>query len=81
MIATVLKEYGFNIIDCDVQSFGSGLINNTWVVIKDDEKFICNASTTKFLNSRIILHIIFGWLQIICIKIFPIIYLLHRLKQ
>jgi len=40
MIATVLKEYGFNIIDCDVQSFGSGLINRTWTVIKANEKFI-----------------------------------------
>lgn len=36
----VLKEYGFDQSDYHVKPYGSGLINHTWVVEKNDEKYI-----------------------------------------
>jgi Ser/Thr protein kinase RdoA (MazF antagonist) len=40
MIETVLSAYGFYEDDTNVQSFGKGLINNTWKVISGDKVFI-----------------------------------------
>lgn len=40
MIATVLKAYGFDRSNCTVMPFGSGLINSTWKIAKDDSFYI-----------------------------------------
>jgi len=40
MIAAVLSAYGMEEKDCTVQPFGSGLINNTWKIIRGNNAFI-----------------------------------------
>jgi len=40
MIAMALKQYGLDSRECIVQPFGSGLINGTWKITKDDATFI-----------------------------------------
>jgi thiamine kinase-like enzyme len=40
MLASILEMYGFNPEEWNIQSFGTGLINQTWVVKKDDEEYI-----------------------------------------
>ena len=40
MINEVLHEYGFDNNSCQVEKYGSGLINHTWLVKRNDEKYI-----------------------------------------
>ena len=40
MIAAVLQNYGIDEKECIIQLFGSGLINNTWHVKRNDEHYI-----------------------------------------
>ncbi|MGG9962372.1 phosphotransferase enzyme family protein [Ferruginibacter sp. SUN106] len=50
MIATVLKEYGFESDACMVQSFGSGLINSTWKIINGDKAYILQRINHKIFK-------------------------------
>lgn len=36
----ILSAYGFQVNDCKVNAFGSGLINSTWTIEKGGEKYI-----------------------------------------
>ncbi len=47
MINEVLKEYGFSGNGYRVDKYGSGLINKTWVIEKDDEKYILQKVNTS----------------------------------
>ncbi|MBP6023169.1 phosphotransferase enzyme family protein [Ferruginibacter sp.] len=40
MIAAVLQNYGIDENECIIQPFGSGLINNTWDVKRNEEHYI-----------------------------------------
>ena len=40
MTQDVLKEYGFDDKTYQVEKYGSGLINHTWIIEKDEEKYI-----------------------------------------
>lgn len=40
MLATILETYGFNPKEWIIQPFGTGLINHTWLLKKDDEAYI-----------------------------------------
>ena len=40
MIESVLSAYGFYDNETDVQSFGNGLINNTWKITSDNKVYI-----------------------------------------
>src|SRR4051794_24885540 len=40
MLATVLESYNFNPKEWNVQPFGTGLINHTWLIKKDDDEYI-----------------------------------------
>jgi Ser/Thr protein kinase RdoA (MazF antagonist) len=40
MMDRILREYGFNENDCEIQKYGSGLINHTWMMMKGEEKYI-----------------------------------------
>ena len=40
MIQTVLEHYGLSQNDTNVQTFGNGLINHTWIVTSKEKKFI-----------------------------------------
>ncbi|GAB2812726.1 phosphotransferase enzyme family protein [Ferruginibacter profundus] len=50
MIATVLKEYGFDKDACTVQAFGSGLINSTWKIISGDKAYILQRINHKIFT-------------------------------
>lgn len=47
MINEVLKEYGFSGNGYHVEKYGSGLINKTWVIEKEDEKYILQQVNTS----------------------------------
>jgi Ser/Thr protein kinase RdoA (MazF antagonist) len=40
MLAQVLEMYGFNSEEWNIRPFGTGLINSTWAIKKDDEEYI-----------------------------------------
>jgi Ser/Thr protein kinase RdoA (MazF antagonist) len=40
MLKTALKQFGFNEDDCSVNPFGGGLINSTWLVETNNQKYI-----------------------------------------
>lgn len=40
MVEIILKQYNIKAADCIVQSFGTGLINNTWKIICRDKSYI-----------------------------------------
>ncbi|MBS1511852.1 MAG: aminoglycoside phosphotransferase family protein [Bacteroidetes bacterium] len=50
MIEKVLAEYGINSKDCDIQPFGSGLINHTWDVKKQGLHFILQRINHKIFR-------------------------------
>jgi thiamine kinase-like enzyme len=45
--ANVLKLYGLHPEECNVQPFGTGLINHTWLLKKDDEAYILQQINTN----------------------------------
>lgn len=47
MINEVLKEYGFSGNGYRVEKYGSGLINKTWLIEKEDEKYILQKVNTS----------------------------------
>ncbi len=50
MIEAVLLEYGINIKECKVVSYGSGLINNTWIIKKEKDEYILQRINHKVFN-------------------------------
>jgi Ser/Thr protein kinase RdoA (MazF antagonist) len=50
MIAKVLKAYGLDERDCTVEPFGSGLINNTWKIIKGNKQYILQRINDKIFK-------------------------------
>ncbi len=36
----LFAEYGLNKNDCNIKEFGSGLINNTWLLTSGESKYI-----------------------------------------
>jgi Ser/Thr protein kinase RdoA (MazF antagonist) len=40
MIGEILREYGLTETDCKIEKYGSGLINETWLVKNNEEKYI-----------------------------------------
>jgi Ser/Thr protein kinase RdoA (MazF antagonist) len=50
MLDEVLKKFGLK-DDTEVESFGNGLINNTWIVNKGDEKFILQRINQNIFKS------------------------------
>lgn len=40
MLTSILQQYGFTTDACAVTAFGTGLINNTWLVEEDGKRFI-----------------------------------------
>lgn len=40
MLASILEMYGFSAEEWRIEPFGTGLINHTWLVTKEDEEFI-----------------------------------------
>lgn len=40
MLASILEKYGFDPKEWKIQPFGTGLINHTWILKKDDEEYI-----------------------------------------
>ncbi|MEO7306601.1 MAG: aminoglycoside phosphotransferase family protein, partial [Ferruginibacter sp.] len=51
MLKTVLKQFGFDEADCMIKQFGSGLINTTWLIEHDKEKYILQR-----INHDVFLH-------------------------
>lgn len=53
----MLGEYGFDTNDCSVEQFGSGLINHTWTVERNGEKYILQKiNDTVFKHPADIAH-------------------------
>ncbi|MEP6594771.1 MAG: aminoglycoside phosphotransferase family protein [Ginsengibacter sp.] len=68
MLDEVLKNFGFD-ADASVESFGNGLINNTWLIIEDgkDEKFVLQRINHKVFklpeNIAFNIHLIAEYLK------------------
>jgi Ser/Thr protein kinase RdoA (MazF antagonist) len=50
MLKDILKEFGINGNDVIVQAFGSGLINYTWLVKREEKKYILQKINKKVFN-------------------------------
>ena len=40
MLADILNQFGLVEEKCDIKSFGSGLINHTWLINTGEKKYI-----------------------------------------
>ena len=50
MLSTVLSAYGINAYECIIQSFGTGLINNTWDIKNQNEHYILQRINNKIFK-------------------------------
>ena len=59
MFEVIFKEFGIN-TNASVKPFGSGLINNTWLISENEMILFFNGSITMYLNNLLILPLISG---------------------
>ena len=50
MIKDILKKFGIDGNEVVVQAFGSGLINHTWLVQREEKKYILQKINKKVFN-------------------------------
>ena len=51
MLNQIFNLYGLDINECDVKPFGNGLINQTWIILSKEKKYILQKINTSVFKS------------------------------
>src|SRR6266542_5062600 len=81
MISELLQHFALDTKEPVVETFGTGLINNTWLVKTKSRDIFYKGLMKMYLSNRKPLMIISAPLIIILKRIFPVIYLLPLFFQ
>ena len=70
MLKEVLQEFNFNAVETEIQNFGNGLINHTWLIHNNNSKYILQRINHHVFKQPLVVmsnieHVLGHWRQVL----------------